>query len=277
VRILLFLALVPVLAASIPAAEPTHGFSGSIALASDYVYRGLTQSGGRPALQASVDWAHAGGWYAGSSLSNVSWYEEQNAGTVSAPVALSSGSNSNAVEVDLYGGFKRAFFQHWSLEAGAIRYWYPGRYDNVGAYRKPDTTEVYAAAGYRWVALKYSKAVSEHAFGTNESRGAMYLDLSATVPVGEGLSLLLHAGRQRYPNKANTGYFGASGGDNAFYTYTDYKVGVSKAWRNLMLALAWTRADSKATAPDDQTTIYRNVHGENIGGSRVAATVTYGF
>jgi uncharacterized protein (TIGR02001 family) len=207
-------------------------------------------------------------------VSNVSWYSDQNAGTVAAPVALGNSSN---LEWDFYGGWKRTFRDNWNVDVGAIRYWYPGTYDNVGAYRKPHTTELYGAVGYRWLTLKYSKAVSEYTFGTNESRGASYLDLSATIPVGVGLSLLLHAGHQRYPNKANTGYFGASGGDNTFYSYTDYRVGVSKEWEKFTFALAWTSANSKATAPDGQTTAYRNVYGENIGGSRVAATVTRGF
>ena len=122
----------------------------------------------------------------------------QNAGTVSTPVALSSQSNASRVEWDLYGGYK-ASRGNWMFDAGAIHYAYPGRYENVGAYRKPDTTEVYGSAGYKWVTLKYSYTVSRYFFGSNEASGANYLDLSATVPLAEGMNLLLHVGRQTYP------------------------------------------------------------------------------
>ena len=62
----------------------------NLAVASQYIFRGLTQTSGKPALQGVADYGGATGIYSGNWLSNISWYGEQNAGTVAAPVALSS-------------------------------------------------------------------------------------------------------------------------------------------------------------------------------------------
>lgn len=67
-----------------------HTFTGNLTLASQYVFRGLTQTDGKAALQGGFDYSHANGFYIGTWLSNVSWYTDQNAGVASAPVALAS-------------------------------------------------------------------------------------------------------------------------------------------------------------------------------------------
>lgn len=271
----------------IPASEPT--FTGNVALASQYVFRGLSQTNGKPALQGGFDYSHAGGFYLGTWLSNISWYTDQNAGTASAPTALASPaavgapyvpgrSNSANLEWDFYGGYKRTFSTGWSLDLGLIKYYYPGIYDNMGAYRQPNTTEVYGQISYDWASLKYSKAVSTNTFGVHESKGADYVDLSAAVPIGEsGYKIQAHVGRQSYPHHRNLGYWGTSGGDNSFFSYTDYKLGFVKEGKSVTVGLAWTYADTKAAAPDGDTTAYQNTFGNNIGRNRVALTLTRNF
>jgi hypothetical protein len=119
--------------------------------------------------------------------------------------------------------------------------------------------------------------VSPYFFSTNEASGAWYLDLSAAVPLRDGLKVLLHAGRQQYPRHPNFGYFGNSGGTNADYSYTDYRIGLTKDWEKYTFGVAWSRANTKATAPDGLTTVYRNAAGQNIGGDRLTAWVTRSF
>src|SRR5690348_2212837 len=46
------------------------GVSGSVALTSDYRFRGITLSDGLPALQLDVDWSAPQGWYAGAFASS---------------------------------------------------------------------------------------------------------------------------------------------------------------------------------------------------------------
>jgi uncharacterized protein (TIGR02001 family) len=275
-----------------PAAAPAspHTVTGNLSLTSQYIFRGLTQTNGDPAVQGGADYSHASGFYAGTWLSNISWFTDQNANTKAAPVSLASPgsvgapytpnqSNAASLEWDFYGGFKNSFAGgDWNYDVGAIQYYYPGKYDNVGAYRKPNTTELYGLIGYKWVTLKYSKGISAYTFGVNEGKGADYLDLSATVPLGEsGFNLLAHVGKQNYPGNANVAYWGASGGNNNFFDYTDYKLGVTKDYLGYTFGLAWTRADTKDAAPDGQTTAYMNAFGKNIGGDRVALSVTKTF
>jgi len=274
-----------------PSAEPKspHTLTGNVALVSQYVFRGVTQTNGKPAIQGGLDYSHASGVYVGTWLSNISWVTQQNAGTVSVPVSLGSPgslgppyepdrSNSAHLEWDLYGGWKGSFASDWTYDVGAIRYAYPGRYDNVGAYRRPDTTEIYGAIGYKWLTLKYSKAVSRYMFGANESRGGSYLDLSASVPLADsGFTLLAHVGRQEFPGNANTGYWGASGGNNNFYDYTDYKLGVTKDYAEFTFGAAWSYAATRGTAPDGETTAYMSALGKNIGGSRFVLSVSRTF
>ena len=282
-------------AAPVPEAKSPHTFTANVALASDYVFRGLTQTNAKPAIQGGFDYSHASGFYAGTWLSNISWFTDQNAGTRSTaggnsgPISLASPgsvgapyaanrSNQASLEWDLYGGYKGSFSDDWSYDVGLLRYQYPGTYDNLGAYRNPGTTEVYGALGYKWLTLKYSKAVSTYTFGVNEGKGADYLDLSAAVPLGDsGLNLQAHVGHQRYPGNSNVGYWGSSGGNNGFFSYTDYKLGVTTDYQGFTFGLAWTYADTKDAAPDNQTTAYLNTFGNNIGRSRGSVTVSRTF
>jgi uncharacterized protein (TIGR02001 family) len=277
-------------AAAAPASE--HTFTGNVGLVSQYIFRGLSQTNGDPSVQGGVDYSHASGFYLGTWLSNISWYTDQNAGTKPAPVSLASPgsvgapyalnkSNAASLEWDFYGGFKNSFGGgNWNYDVGVIQYQYPGRYENVGAYRKPNTTEVYGLIGYKWVTLKYSKGVSTNTFGVNESKGANYLDLSATIPLGEsGFNLLAHAGKYNFPGNANVVYWGTGPlvGNNNFFDYTDYKLGLTKDYLGFTWGLAWTRATTKDAAPDNLTTAYMNAFGKNIGGSRGTLSVTKTF
>ncbi|MSP96871.1 MAG: hypothetical protein EXR29_06520 [Betaproteobacteria bacterium] len=269
-----------------PAAAPEHAFTGNLSLVSQYIFRGLSQTNADPAVQGGVDYSHASGFYAGTWLSNMSWFTDQNANIKSAPVSLASpGSTgapyapnrSNAVnlEWDFYAGFKNSIADSgWNYDVGVIQYYYPGRYDNLGAYRKPNTSEVYGGIGYKWASLKYSKGVSTYTFGVNESKGAAYLDLTLTVLLGaSGFTLLGHVGKYSYPGNKNAGYWGASGGNNTFYDYTDYKLGLTKDYLGCTFGFAWTHANTKDTAPDGQTTANLNVFGKNIGGNRVVLSL----
>src|SRR5215510_13079620 len=104
---------VPVLAVAqtpAPAAPATPAVTGNIALVSDYRFRGITQTFEEPALQGGFDYAHASGLYLGNWNSNVS----QGAGY--------PGGN---LEMDFYGGWKKAFGD-FGLDVGFIYYYYPG-------------------------------------------------------------------------------------------------------------------------------------------------------
>jgi len=299
---LIALVLVGAFAASAMAEETApasaHTITGNVTVVNDYVFRGLSQTNGKPAIQGGFDYSHASGFYVGTWLSSISWFTDQNAGVKSAPQALSAPtaaqntppfqtgyvtgqSNQASLEWDFYGGYKGTFANDWSYDLGLLHYYYPGTYNNLGAYRNPSTTEVYAAVGYKWLTLKYSKGISQYTFGVNESRGADYLDLSATVPLGEsGFNLLAHIGRQRYPSNPNLGYFTTSsalGANNGLFSYTDYKLGLTKDYAGFTFGLTATYANTKHTAQDNDTTVYMNAFGNNIGRYRGVLSVSRTF
>ena len=60
-----------------------HAFTGNFGIASQYIFRGLSQTNGKPAIQGGLDYSHASGFYAGTWLSNISWFTDQNAGVAS--------------------------------------------------------------------------------------------------------------------------------------------------------------------------------------------------
>ena len=109
-------------AAPAPAPPPPPsilGFAltGSATIGTDYIFRGLTQTDGNPTIQGELDLVHPSGFYISTSLSNISWFTDQNAGVANAPTSLGSpaavgapyvrGKANNApVEVDLFGGYK---------------------------------------------------------------------------------------------------------------------------------------------------------------------------
>lgn len=277
-----------------PAPPSLLGFAvtGSTTLGSQYIFRGLTQTDGKPTVQAELDLAHPSGFYLSTSLSNVSWFTDQNAGFASAPVGLGSPAavgapyasgkvNSASVELDLFGGYKWGFAKDWTLDAGLYRYLYPGTYDNLGAYRNPATTEAYLGLSHAWACLKYSQVISANTFGVNNSGGTTYVDLSLAYPIGEtGWTVLAHGGRTTYAAKANRGYFfngSTVTGDNALFSYTDYKLGLAKELKGYTFTLAGTHADTKSRAADHDVTVYENVLGRNLGKGRVTLTVAKAF
>ncbi len=89
--------------------------TGSSTFGSQYIFRGLTQTDGKPTIQGELDLVHPSGFYLSTSLSNISWFTDQNAGIASARTGLGSPAavgapyvagkvNCASVELDLFGG-----------------------------------------------------------------------------------------------------------------------------------------------------------------------------
>ena len=126
-------------AAAAAADESPHTLTANVGLYSQYVFRGLAQGNEKPAIQGGADYSHASGFYAGTWLSNVSWFSDTNAG------------NSNSLEWDLYGGFRKSWDNGFSGDVGYLRYEYPGSYPALPAGTvKPNTDEAYVAVGWKW-------------------------------------------------------------------------------------------------------------------------------
>src|SRR4051812_36244516 len=83
--------------ATAPASSPAFTTTANIGLYSQYVFRGLTQTNEKPAIQGGFDLSHESGLYAGIWASNISWISDATPGA------------SDSLEADLYGGFKYGF------------------------------------------------------------------------------------------------------------------------------------------------------------------------
>lgn len=219
--------------------KPSYTLTGNFGLFSQYIFRGLSQTGHKPALQGGFDWAHESGFYLGTWGSNISWLKE-NASTAAA-VGGTYGEGGS-MEWDFYGGYKWSLPQDFTLDLGTLYYWYPGSINPAAitaiaaipgaTVPKADTWEVYVAPSWKWITFKASYSVLDHTFAVDKSRGTYYLDLSANPPLGDtGLTLNLHVGYQKYkgtdPRNAVIG--GVVQSNDKIDSYKDIKVGLSYA------------------------------------------------
>lgn len=186
---------------------PNHTVTTNVGVYSQYIFRGLTQTDRRPALQGGFDYVHPSGFYAGVWGSNISWISDFNPGV------------SASVELDTYLGFKRSLSDDWIIDVGFLRYNYPGNYRGV---TKADTDELYGALSWKWITLKYSHSLGD-TFGVPNTNNAYYADLTAAIPLPSDFTLTAHVGRQKYKGSA-------SGINNDNFSYTDWKLEVAWAF-----------------------------------------------
>lgn len=205
--------------------KPDNEVSFNAAVTSDYRFRGISQTRLEPALQGGADYIYnPSGFYAGTWLSTIKFVKDA--------------GGSGSVEVDVYGGKRGEITKDVSYDVGVLTYVYPSNDLSPSA----NTTELYAQLGYGPAYLKYSRSVT-NLFGFVDSDGSDYLDAGMNLEVGEGFILNLHAGHQTVE--------GSNGGvDNNRYSYTDWKVGVTKDFgiATGALAVIGSNADKDAYA-----------------------------
>ncbi|HTH40666.1 MAG TPA: TorF family putative porin [Rhodocyclaceae bacterium] len=210
---------------------PASPLSFNVGVVSDYLFRGVSQTHGDPALQGGIDYAFANGFYVGTWASTISWVKDW--------------QGSGSTEIDFYGGYRGAFSDpDWTYDVGAIAYTYPGHGKANTGLANPTTTEAYASIGYKWLSAKYSYAFSKNFVGwyggvnTDKStRGSDYLELNANYDLGEGWTAVGHVGHQNVANSVvtSTGVKSAS--------YSDWKIGVTKDVGFGVVGLAYSGTD----------------------------------
>ena len=226
-------------AAEAPEASP---ITANVTVVNDYRYRGISQSNFKPAIQGGFDYAHESGFYIGNWNSSISWISDAYGpnGGVSGN-GLTAGQVSSSIEMDFYAGIKKELIgAGFASDLGILQYYYPtsGIPNTNGLTANPNTTEVYVAQNFTFGPVtgfaKVSYAVST-LFGTVNSTGSYYPDLTVNYDTGMwGLALNGHIGYQYVAGNtpaAATNYYGASVGNlsnNTLYSYTDWKLGVTK-------------------------------------------------
>lgn len=226
--------------------KPNNEVSFNAALTSDYRYRGISQTRLRPALQGGADYVNnPSGFYVGAWASTIKWIKD-------------AGGDSN-IELDVYGGKRGELVKDVTYDVGVLKYVYASNQLNPGA----NTTEIYGQIGYGPAYLKYSHALT-NLFGFVDSESSGYLDAGANLDTGNGLTINLHAGHQRVKGAA-------SGISNSRFSYTDWKIGVTKDFGvvSAAIALIGTNADKAAYASP--------VNGKFMGKNALVATVAKTF
>jgi len=162
--------------------------SANVSLASDYVFRGITQSDENPAIQGGLDWNY-----------NIDKAWSANIGTWASNVDFNDGSEAST-EIDLYGGFGFSA-NNWSFDVAATYYFYPGASDSLNY----DYFEASASVGYDFeVASLTAKAVySPDNFG--ETGDASYYEIAAEVPLPYDFTLNAHYGHQEINDEVGFG------------------------------------------------------------------------
>ena len=124
-------------------ADAPYAVTGNVAVVSDYMFRGITQTWGRPAIQGGGDLTMKNGFAAGFWASSIS--ERSYPG--------------GALELDLYASYGANLNDDWSWRAGLYGYVYPG--GNIDQAKPPyasrsfNTLEGNAALTWKWLTLKY--------------------------------------------------------------------------------------------------------------------------
>lgn len=150
-------------------------FAFNIAVGSDYVFRGVSQTEEEPAVSGGVD-ATFGQAYVGVWASNVSF----------------PGDDDTEAEVDLYGGVRRDV-AGWALDLGIVGYLYAGQPDGADY----DYVEVKAAVSRPVGPATLGAAVyySPDFFGASEDE-ATYIEANLAFSPADRLTVSGALGRQ---------------------------------------------------------------------------------
>lgn len=186
------------------AGQASAEVSGSVTVVSDYLFRGVTQTNEKPALQGGITWNHDSGFYAGAWGSSISWLSDADPDV------------SSQVELDGFIGYAGSFGESdFGYDVGANYYWYPGDYP--AGFTDPDTLELYVGLTYKFLSAKYWYATTD-LFGIPDSDGSTNLDLAANWEFSEGWTLNTSIGKQWI--------------ENTDADYRFWKVGVTKAFES---------------------------------------------
>ena len=188
------------------AGAASAGVSGSVAIVSDYLFRGVTQTNGKPALQGGVSWTHDSGFHVGTWGSSISWLSD------------SDPDISSQVELDVFLGYAGSFGDSAvGYDVGLNYYAYPGDYP--AGFNRADTVELFFGVSWKFLGARYWVATTD-LFGIDDSNGSTNLDLSATWEFSPGWSGTAAFGKQWIS--------GSSGAED----YTFWKIGVDKSFDN---------------------------------------------
>lgn len=155
------------MSAAVTASAQDAAIAGNVALKTDYIYRGISQTSGGPAIQGGFDYAAESGFYVGTWASSITF--------------------DDSIEIDYYGGIRGSFTDEIGYDFGALYYDYPGQSSD-------DFLEVYGKFTYAGflATINYS---DDFFAGVGD---AMYYTLDYGFALGNDITLGLHYGLQTF-------------------------------------------------------------------------------
>lgn len=149
--------------------------SGDVTFASDYAFRGISQTEEAPALQGGLSLSSASGFYASVWGSNVDFLAE------------------GTLELDVMLGWSGAINDDWSTDVGIMRYGYPNtELDGANFW------EIYGSLSYKDLTFGLAYSDDYHL----NSGNYYYLYANYSYAVMENLSLDLHVGQNEYDDSS---------------------------------------------------------------------------
>ncbi|QGZ94639.1 TorF family putative porin [Terricaulis silvestris] len=189
------------------AAHAEGAFTGNVALATDYVFRGISQTEGGPAVSGGIDYTN-GIFYAGTWGSNVS----------------SATISSGGVELDVYAGVTPTLGPV-SFNFGVIGYFYPGADDQAGP--ETDFYEGRASASYSPIEpLTLTGSLYYSPDFALETGAGLYYELAAAYAVSDVFGVKAAFGEQDVDDYADS--------------YTTWLLGATYAYSGFTFGLTYT-------------------------------------
>ena len=218
------------LASGAAQAEVTATFTA----ASNYDFRGITQTALDPALQASIDWEGENGLYASLWGSNIDFGQYTPEDVYIPPPPLEPDTDPVNVdlniEIDAVLGYAGSFTEDFGYDVGITYYKYLGN-DDEGV-NNFDYAEVYSGLGYKilgadvaakfWYAWDYS----------NSGENAYYAEANVESPLPWwDLGVALHFGRSGWDYWTDE--------DNGLNSYYDWSVGLTRSFGRFDFAIKY--------------------------------------
>jgi uncharacterized protein (TIGR02001 family) len=205
--------------AGAPMAASALEVSGNVAMATDYAFRGLSQTNERGAIQGGFDIGFESGAYIGTWSSNVAFTSPDD-------------GDISSQELDLYVGYGFSVSENVSVDVSAIQFFYPG----TEAEFNYNEYVVSVAISDFSVGLVYSPDY----FGDGGGTGTV-VNFDYSLGLSEVMSMDFHVG---VTSTEDDGYLDEDDG------YMDYLVGLNYDVAGVTVSLAYVGNDI-----DDETVL----------------------
>jgi len=195
----------------------------NVALSTDYIFRGVTQTNNDPAISGGFDYSFDNGFYAGVWASNVDFGDDA------------------STEIDLYGGYAVEVSEGVELDFGYIYYVYTGESSGL------NYSEFTASISFD--DLSFGLVYSPDYFGSDED--AIVFNVDYSTPIASNLNLDVHAGYIEADAADDVSVIFGEGIAETIDSYVEYSIGLSTTTAGVDLSLKYHGTDISSNIEDE--------------------------